>query len=172
MNWKIFLPTSVLIGLGIYFLVHKRHGLIHITPAERRAIIVQKAMAEEGSNDTKKYWDQAAPGTTIAKGTSWCGAFALWVLKQAGLALNWFWSFGKGGNYGFLYKLPITHTPQPGDIAYVAQPYQHHAVVHTVNPDGTVNLINGNGTGGKVSLSTTPKSHITAFYSVEPLVAA
>jgi len=171
MNWSLkeILPPAVLVALGLgYLLLRKRPPTLVsvLSPEGKRALVVQSALGEVGSNNTSKYWNMVAPGAIINKGTAWCGAFALWSLKEVGLAKNWFWQFGKG----FLYQLPITHNPQPGDIAYVDKPYQHHAVVHTVNSDGTVNLINGNGTDGKVSLSTQPTSHITAFYSIEPLV--
>lgn len=173
MNPKHFIPLG---GFGLLllggFIWYKHKHMATIAPINKRLAVVNAAMNEVGSNDTTKYWSQAAPGAMIAKGTSWCGAFALWALKQAGLGLSWIWSFGTGGKYGFLYHLPTTKDPQPGDIAYVDQPYQHHAIVHSVNLDGTVSLINGNGTGGKVSLSNTPKSHVTAFFSIEPLVAA
>ena len=134
-------------------------------PIDRRTAVVNAAMGEVGQGNAQKYWDVVAPGSTIGKGTSWCGGFALWAIKQAGLAANTFWQFGKG----FLYNLPITSSPQPGDIAYFTK-NQHHAVVQSVNPDNTVNLINGNGAGGKVSLSKTPKSSIAAFYSIQPLI--
>ena len=163
------LSPKVLLAIGIGLLGGAAIGLIRpaaVNPGNKRAAVVKAAMGEVGSNDIQKYWSAAAPGALIAKGTSWCGGFALWALKQVGLATNIFWEFGKG----FLYHLPITHSPQPGDIAYVAQPYQHHAVVESANTDGTVNLINGNGEGGKVSLSKTPMSHVTAFYSIEPLI--
>lgn len=135
---------------------------------DKRASVVKAAMGEVGSNDAQKYWDVVLPGLgTIASNISWCGGFALWAVKQAGLAPDWTWEIGKG----FLYKLPITYSPQPGDIAYYAK-YQHHAVVRSINPDGTVSLINGNGTDGKVSLSTTAPSNVSAFYSIQPLVDA
>lgn len=137
------------------------------TPEAQRAEVVNAALREVGSGDAQKYWDVSAPGVAIGKGISWCGGFALWALKQAGLATNVFWEFGKG----FLYKLPTTKNPQPGDIAYLTK-NQHHAVVSSTNADGSVNLINGNGAGGKVSLSTTPRSSIAAFYSIDPLLTA
>jgi hypothetical protein len=169
MNPRWLLPGGFgLAILGIVIVYRKRLMSLSFVPTiSPRQAVVNAALGEVGSNDTMKYWSLAAPGSTIGKGISWCGAFALWALKQAGLALNIFWVFGKGFLSG---NLPITKDPQPGDVAYVDKPYQHHAIVQSVNPDGTINLINGNGENGKVSLSTTPRSHVTAFYSIQPLI--
>ena len=93
-------------------------------------------------------------------GQAWCGAFALWALHKAGVARNVFWQVGNG----FLSHFPTTSNPQPGDIAYFNQ-YQHEAVISSVT-SATVGLINGNGTGGKVTVSTVPRSSVTAFYNV------
>lgn len=62
-----------------------------------------------------------------AKAKEWCGIFALWCLRRAGLAASVHWLDG----IGFLgpAKLPRTLSPEPGDIAYFAAPFQHHAVV-------------------------------------------
>lgn len=176
MNWmilKVLLPLGVVGGaLTAYFVLSRKKVIQPLTSfaptLDKRSLVVHAALGEVSLGDPQKYWNIVAPGKTVAKGTSWCGGFALWALKQAGLAKDIFWEFGKG----FLYHLPITHTPQPGDIAYIDKPYQHHAVVQAVSPTGTVSLINGNGTDGKVSLSDTPMSHVTAFYSIQPLLGA
>ncbi len=65
-------------------------------------------------------------------------------------------------------RLPITSNPQPGDIAYFTN-NQHEAIVEKVNGN-TVKLINGNGQGGKVSLSSVDRSKVAAFYSIEALL--
>src|ERR1700690_1872672 len=163
-----YLPFGLL-GLGLGYLIfqftEKRPSYLPPTMVDKRSLVVNAAMSQVGSGDAQKYWDATAPGVTANKSLAWCGAFALWAIKQAGLAGSWFWQLGKG----FLYQLPITHSPQPGDVAYFSK-MQHHAVVQSVNPDGTVNLINGNGAGGKVSLSTSPQSAVAAFYSIQPLL--
>jgi hypothetical protein len=171
-TWKYLLPLGGIIGLGIagYILLSKKHIQLPqiLQPTiDRRAAIVNAALSQVGSGDAQKYWNVVAPGVTANKNLSWCGGFALWAIKQGGIAADWLWQIGKG----FLSRLPITKTPLPGDIAYFAN-HQHHAVVQSVNPDGSVNLINGNGTGGKVSLSKNPKSSVTAFYSIQPLLSA
>jgi len=100
--------------------------------------------------------------------TSWCGIFALWALHQAGLANDTVWKFD-GPPWGFLYKLPATRDPKPGDIAYQDQPFQHHAIVKKVE-GGTVHTIDGNSTGNAVREKTRPKSAFTAFYSIQPFI--
>lgn len=136
-------------------------------PSEKhiRNSIVAAAEGEHGSApDTAKYW-QAALGHSDPHPPDWCGAFSLWALKRAGLAHDTKWEVGKG----FLYKLPTTSVPKPGDIAYFEH-NQHHALVKEVHPDGQVSLINGNGQGGHVTLTKGPREHVTAFYSVAPLI--
>ncbi|VVB55267.1 Uncharacterised protein [uncultured archaeon] len=154
-------------ALGLLWLVKRTGGhLLPAPPVNPRLSVVQAALSQVGSNDSAKYWADVIPGTNMGK-ASWCGGFALWALHQAGLARNWFWQLGKR----FLFQLPMTKSPQPGDIAYFNN-YQHHAVVGAIIDPVTVQLINGNGTGGKVSVSTTPMHSVTAFYSIEPLLHA
>lgn len=139
-------------------------------PTSPRLRVAQHALSQVGAGDASVYWADVLPGYPQASyPKDWCGAFALWALHQAGLGENIFWVIG----VGFLSEnLPTTTTPQVGDIAYF-NTNEHHAVVVGVNPDqGTVDLINGNGTGGLVSTSTTPVSHVAGFYSIEPLLAS
>jgi hypothetical protein len=63
----------------------------------------------------------------------------------------------------------MTYVPKPGDIAYFEK-NQHHAIVAAINTDGTVDLINGNGTGGAVTESRPAKTKVTAFFSIQPLL--
>lgn len=124
---------------------------------KRRAVVLV-AKSQVGNSDATKYWQSVGqPGLL---GQSWCGAFTLWALHKVGVAKNVMWQVGSG----YLSHFPITTTPQPGDIAYFDK-YEHEAIVSSVNND-QIGLINGNGTGGKVSLSTVPKSSAKAFYNV------
>lgn len=124
----------------------------------KRWLVVYFASREVGNSSPLKYWQSA--GASQLLGQAWCGAFALWALHKAKVATNVFWKTGSG----FLSNFPTTLTPQSGDIAYFNQ-YQHEAVISSVTSD-TVSLINGNGTGGKVTTSTVPRSSVTAFYNV------
>jgi hypothetical protein len=98
------------------------------------------------------------------RGSAWCGQFALYVLRAAGLT-DWAWEVGRG----FAWRLPRTANPEPGDIAYIDQPYQHHAIV--VRADTReIWTIDGNSDGGKVASKSRPRSDFSAFYSIAPLV--
>lgn len=138
------------------------------TPSEPeldiRTRVVNKAAEEIGPQDPNKYWSEVLPGVSSFKG-AWCGGFSLWVLHNAGLAQDVPWEIGKG----FCYRLPITKDPQPGDIAYIDQPYQHHAIVESVN-NGMVNTIDGNQPGNTVARRIRPVTAITAFYSIDPFI--
>jgi hypothetical protein len=135
----------------------------------KRSEILDIARAELDNTDPARYWldvldpPVAKPRDAKKRPLSWCGAFALWCLRKAG-ATAWKWQVGKG----FLWRLKRTYLPQPGDIAYIHQPYQHHAIVEQV--DGpNVTTIDGN-TWGAVKRKERPRPAITAFFSIEPLV--
>jgi hypothetical protein len=124
---------------------------------KRRAVVLI-ASTQLGLSDASKYWKSV--GQPQLMGQSWCGAFTLWALHKVGIARNVMWQVGSG----YLSHFPITTNPQPGDIAYFDK-YEHEAIVSKV-VGSTVNLINGNGTGGKVTASTVPISTVKAFYNV------
>jgi hypothetical protein len=106
-----------------------------------REKIVEAAAEMIGNPDTDPIWKDVLaehdyqPGIKLA----WCGAFALSRLHAAGHALGVKWRFGKG----FLGMLKTVAVPEPGDIAYYDQPYQHHALVERVEGD-TLHTIDGN----------------------------
>lgn len=128
----------------------------------KRERVVAAALSQVGKSDAEKYWADVM--TTMERPRDWCGAFVLWALHRAGLARGWYWEVGKG----FLYRLPTTRDPKPGDVAYFTT-NQHHAVVTAVRPT-EVDLVNGNGTGGKVTRSTAQRANVAGFYSIEPLL--
>lgn len=137
-------------------------------PESKRQAVVFAALGEVGNGDPTKYWADVLPGVD-AKGLEWCGAFALWALHQAGLALDRRWVLGRGFILVGPHPLPQTTNPKPGDIAYFSK-NQHEAIVEFVSP-GAVQLVNGNGQGGRVTVSTVPRASVTAFFSIEPLLA-
>lgn len=124
----------------------------------KRHAIVIVAKSQLGNSNALKYWQ--SDGHPELLGQAWCGAFTLWALHKIGVGTNVMWQPGSG----YLSHFPITTTPKIGDIAYFDK-YQHEAIVSSVNND-QIGLINGNGTGGKVSLSTVPKTSVRAFYNV------
>jgi hypothetical protein len=184
------MKTPLLIGLGLgavaAFLIpgkRRKHGeMATLDPNEPepqpaketpqdsgfRAKVVRAAESQLGYPNQTKY-AAAALGLTeaqaVAQGTSrlsWCGLFATWAYQQAGAAINWV--LGKG----IAYQLPRTSDPKPGDLAYIDQPFQHHAIVESV--DGNeVTTIDGNSTGGLVVRNTRPRSAFTAFYNIDSI---
>ena len=137
-------------------------------PTTARARVVAAAVSQLGQCDSRPYTEDAL-GVPGASSTEWCGLFALWCLHRAGLALDWRWSLDEH-HPGFLFRLPVTGNPKPGDFAYYAEPYQHHQVVERLYGDGTFDGINGNGSGGCVTRSRGPCSHVSAFYSIDPIL--
>jgi len=137
------------------------------TPAEARQYVAALARSYLGRSDEDTFW--ARCGVAKPYPTSWCGAFALSILREAGLC-SWTWDFEWLNQYnrsGFLWHLaPPRHTPELGDMCYVDQPYQHHAVVVRTDP---LELVNGNGKGGVVALSGAP-THPHVFYPIQPLL--
>jgi hypothetical protein len=135
--------------------------------------IVAQAASQLGSTDPSPYWLDAF-GSVPSLPLSWCGVFALWVLRMVGLT-DRKWISGKG----FLYVddaghssskpyLPIVKLPAAGDIAYFDKPYQHYALVEEVNGD-TVHLIAGNtpNVGRQKAVLSSPR---VVFFSVAPLL--
>ncbi len=153
-----------LAGLGTAGLVGAAWALWPVPPRTR---VVRAAQSQIGRSDATVYWRDVLPGLSPSSyPPDWCGGFALWSLHQAGLAKDLNWVIGQG----FLDHLPTTQDPLPGDIAYFTN-NQHQAVVTDVSYDGTIGLVNGNGTAGAVSASDTLFPHVAAFYSIEPLLA-
>lgn len=142
-----------------------------------RRRVVQVALSQLGETDPTPYWDD-----TLGESWSgppphhWCGAFALWCLHQAGLALELGWTVDgvNGDGHGFAFHLPplpgkrnaITSSPQPGDVAYFDAPFQHHAIVASVDGD-TVVTVDGN----PIVKETTRKLRTaTAYFSIQGLL--
>jgi hypothetical protein len=138
---------------------------------DQRAAVVAAAVSQLGNTDPTAYW-QNVLATHPAGGihADWCGAFALWCLHQAGLALDWNWEIGSGFLLSNVHRsLPTTTDPKPGDVAYFDH-NEHEAIVELVTPSG-VQIINGNGENGAVSRSTALRSSVTAFFSIAPLLS-
>jgi len=157
------------------------------TMTDIRGEVVAAAESQIGLSEPEPYW--LACNVERPFPPAWCGAFALWSLKRAGLACAWDWQIGRG----FLWRLTLTSSPQIGDIAYFAK-HQHHAVVSAflipsrqpfaghvstvetneyyakTDPPSHVELVNGNGKDGRVTQTVTPTRYVTAFYSIDRLL--
>ncbi len=106
----------------------------------------------------------------------WCGAFTLYCLKQAGLALEIFWKDG----IGYVEPNHFRHVkiPEPGDVAYFAH-NSHYAIVEAVHtsPMGGVFFDSIDGNQGKTLATPSIKRYssraiesVAAFYSIESLL--
>lgn len=94
----------------------------------------------------------------------WCGALALFCLHSGGVALDVHWEVGKG----FLYRLHTTPHPEPGDVAYLDAPFQHHAIVTHIEGESVVTVNGNQGPTDPIQIKTHPLKHWTAFYSIAP----
>jgi hypothetical protein len=90
------------------------------------------------------------------------------MLHRAGLALDEQWTIGKGFILVGPHKLSTTQTPKPGDLIYIDQPFQHQGIVRFVDGD-RIHTIDGN-THNVVTEHDRPRSSITAFFSIDPLL--
>jgi hypothetical protein len=177
MTWERAVKTSTKLAaaVGAALAVIGIGSLFGDTEDSLRQKVANAAAGEMDLDEPSKYWDDVMGPGIHPK--DWCGAFALWALHQAGLALKIKWK----PTLGFLMVpptvLPTTKTPKVGDIAYFNKS-QHHAVVRKVYADGTVDLVNGNGynphiaNGAKseVAPSHVPLSAVTYFFSIKPYI--
>lgn len=137
----------------------------------RRDDVVTVAACELGEPTPEKlakYWRACGLGAPDGHShISWCGIFALYCLHGAGLALDKNWVLGAGFILQQPHPLPVTRSPLPGDIGYIAKPYQHHFIVESV--DGPlVHSIDGNQPD--IRRKTRGISSALTFYSIAPLL--
>lgn len=137
------------------------------TDDARRQAVIAAARAELGHVGGDKYFAEEHPDY-LGKSKDWCGIFALRSLHQAGLALDRHWIDGKGFILTGVHPLPPTTNPKPGDLIYIDQPFQHEGIVESIDGD-MVHTVDGN-TRNTVATHARPRSTITLFYSIAPLL--
>lgn len=127
----------------------------------------------KGSPKVEAIWRDVLPPSwtdtqvkQYAATKEWCGGFALWCLRRAGIAQGIHWQDG----LGFLgpAHLKQTQAPQRGDIVIKPKPFWHHAIYDFESPqDDLVHVIAGN-------TPTVDRQRIhkplVVFYSIEPLL--
>ncbi|MBE2253498.1 MAG: hypothetical protein IAE78_28480 [Myxococcus sp.] len=102
--------------------------------------------------------DKEVQGSSQPGGKSWCGIFACHVLQEAGANVKW--DLTKGKMVGDVQQVmapsfkdhrtyktersAFEASIKPGDVITLNGKNNHHAIVSSVNPDGTVNTIDGN----------------------------
>ena len=124
----------------------------------------------------KKPMDRVPQGKSKLSGVSWCGIFATWVLRQAGLnKTKWVADRGIRGNGVELVNL--TKGFQVGDVIVIRGGEVHHAIVAELpsiydedtagNPDTTIVTVNGNSTNQSIRVHGEYKlSDVAYFYRV------
>lgn len=121
-----------------------------------------------GSERLLEYFHIAAPDvwpdsiieTAGAQIPSWCGIFSVWAHKKAGKDIG-NWQIGKGVSaFG---TLSPTQNPQPGDIGYIDQPYQHHCIVERIEGDTIFSIDGNSGAASEVKENQKPRSAYSGF---------
>lgn len=152
-----------------YAILNKNKPIIDRGINPKRLAFINIALSQVGKKDSVPYLLDAL--TPQGKNDvfpdkvdtiEWCGIFALWALRKAGLT-NWLWELGKG----FLMSLPQTVDPKPGDLGYSDK--QHHSIIESIEGD-MVHSIDGNSWNGQVQRNSRPRSFYRAFFSIAPLV--
>lgn len=139
-----------------------------------RGAVVSAAVSQLGQGNLAEYWSDALgkPQQSAPK-LAWCGIFALRCLHVAGLAQRVHWVYGRG----FLstpdghYLMPMTDKPQPGDIGYRDQPFQHHFVVEAIDGEQVHSIDGNSGAHSSVNRCTHPIGHGCVYFSIAPLIA-
>lgn len=117
---------------------------------------------------TPAHWNDPAilagvqvPGKRIPQpgtgGVSWCGIFATWCARRAGVATKWTAGLGPTG----LAKVAGSVGMQPGDIVVEKGATVHHYVVASIDGDQIVSV---NGNSDAQSILVKPKSRAGVWY--------
>lgn len=106
------------------------------------------------SNEIVKYKRPGLP--------SWCGIFALWTLKSAGINVgNW----RQGVGISAVSGIKTTLNPKVGDIAYIEK-NQHHAIVWKVEGNNIITIDGNSGRqGGEITINARQRSKFAGFYT-------
>jgi len=119
---------------------------------------------EQKWKDKATYDGVRIPGRRIPQpgtgGVSWCGIFATWCVRQAGVETKWRYGVGPSG-----LKLNFSRDCKPGDIAVMAKNV-HHFIVASPTADSII-TINGNSDNQSILVKPRPLSSVVYFYSVE-----
>jgi hypothetical protein len=124
----------------------------------KRVCAVNTAMREVGKTDFRKYYAGTIDDPANTGALDWCGIFTLWVFHQCKMLTIYKWEIGKG----YLYNLPTTRSPVPGDVVYLER-NNHHAILYDI-VGATVTTIDGNSTNGSVAINRRSIADIAAFY--------
>jgi hypothetical protein len=132
-----------------------------------RAKLVAWAQEQVDSSDRAGYWLKAL-GSDPGKEKHWCGAFCLAGMREVGLTTHR-WGIDGSGFVGPL-RLPIVRRPEPGDIGYQHNPFQHHFLVESVDQNTYTSIDGNQGTPGVQRRHRAFKTTGVQFYSLSPLL--
>lgn len=162
---KPMIPVIIGVGValaGVFVAIRDKASDV----MSARQQVVSAAESQLGPGNPVLYWEDVCV-KTLEPNKDWCGAFVLWCLHRAGLALDVCWATDGSGFVGGQH-LPTTKTPLPGDIYYQHEPYQHHAIVESLE-NGILTTIDGNSPNVSRNSRPVPKEGIL-FYSIDPLL--
>jgi hypothetical protein len=104
-------------------------------------------------------------------GISWCGVWAIWVYRQAGVEVAW--QLTRGGPEGaiekrwpwdFSNRAGFEAAVRPGDIVVGPGPLWHQSIVVGVGTDGSLDTVSGNTVFGRIVRRSSPHlSQVTAI---------
>lgn len=137
-----------------------------------RREVVRIACTQLGVRDPKPYWaDVLGPGWRGPYPRHWCGAFALWCLRQAGLT-DWRWTVGKGflGDERGRWRLATTKRPEPGDIGYIDKPFQHYFIVAEADAKEAASIDGNQGAAPGVVQERRRKLAAATYFSIAKLL--
>lgn len=92
----------------------------------------------------ESYWPDSVRYLDNQYLMEWCGIFALWAYRLAGLDVGT-WKVGSGINAVAGMESINLSQALPGDVAIIAQPYQHHFLILSIE-NNQVPSVDGNTT--------------------------
>jgi hypothetical protein len=107
-------------------------------------------------------WDDSIIETAGTAMPSWCGIFSVWAHKKAGKDIG-SWQMGRG--VSAFRTLTQTTNPQPGDIGYIDQPYQHHCIIVKVEGDTVFSIDGNSGNYSEVIENRRPVTAYSGFFT-------
>ncbi len=116
---------------------------------------------------------RSTPSETSPSMPHWCGIFALWAIKTAGLPVGT-WPDPRRSTTGISmvpgFRTIASQQVRAGDVGYVNNDFEHHFIIEKVLRDeGVVLTVEGNSPpNSNFSFKRRPISSVTAYYTVFP----
>jgi hypothetical protein len=95
-------------------------------------------------------------------GVQWCGIFATWCWRQAGMNVKWMWPAPSG------VKPRQDKTPQIGDIVILKGGLVHHFIlINKQGDNGNWITVNGNSDYQSILVKPVDPKNVAYYYSVD-----